>query len=95
MPFAEIAQINHKKTEEDNLIRIVVETPVIKDDDVPDEDEDEEEEVVRSVYIFTSFQDLEAFESALGILEQMFEETHANEEEEEEEEIEDNNSDNS
>eukprot|EP01050_Picozoa_sp_SAG11_P044679 SAG11_NODE_21863_length_417_cov_0.540881_1_plen_110_part_01 len=82
MPFGEIVAINNKRGEQD-LIRLVVDTDNPEYD--PAED-DEEDATVRAQYILTDFAEAEAFESALGILEQMWEEAHEEGEEEEAEE---------
>lgn len=78
MSFSEVVAINKAK-KGDDLIRIVV------DEVVDDEDAEEDDGTTRSQYIFTDFSDSEAFESALGILEQMWEDEQSEDREQEEE----------
>ena len=62
LPFRTIVAVNKGKS--GNMIRVVAETDAAEDDD----------DAEQSQYIFTEFDDAEAVDSALGLLEQMCEE---------------------
>ena len=62
LPFRTIVAVNKGKS--GNMIRVVAEADAAEDDD----------DAEQSQYIFTEFDDAEAVDSALGLLEQMCEE---------------------